>query len=807
MAIADSVGMDLRYSVRGLLKSPGFTITVALSLALGIGANTAIFSLMDAVMWRLLPVRAPAGLLMIDPGLTYEQFRTLQNDNTVAGIAAYSAARLNVSVNGSIEPTADGQLVTGDFFPLLGVSALLGRTIGPDDDRLPNGQPVAMISAGYWKRRFAADPGIVGRTIAISGLPHTIIGVTPPEFFGVDVGSNPDLFVPVMMQPTVVPALENLLDQPIIYRTWLTALVRLKPGVPLPQATTALQTLWLQHVPQGLRGGKGPGLDQRLGLVPASTGLSSLRRQFSQPLLVLTAIVAIVLLIACANTANLLLARAAARSLEIAMRLALGAGRWRITRQLLVESVVLGLLGGVCGVLFAYWATRFLVVYMSSGRSPVVLDLTPNLRTLGFTATVSMATGLVFGLVPAMRATRIYLSRALKRSGSLVTRGGGLGPGKVIAVAQVALSLLLLVGAGMFVRSVQRLLGDDFGVSRDSVLVMRVEPKGNDQRNIPGMTARLDQTYRDLVARVSAIPGVRVPSMGQTTPTRVAGGAGMSVELPSGELVRVSMVMLYADYFRTIGVPIVKGREFRAEDLVDGAPAACIVNEAFARQVFPGEDPIGKTCFTGRRPNVHDTAGPRYGTAPEAYRIVGVVKDARYTNPRGQIDPIIYLTFLQTPTGRGQMVLHVRVGGDARTVQTAVRDQVLRVDPTLPTFEIHTLAEEMEAALVQERLIAMLSTFFGGLALVLAAVGLYGLLAFGVVQRTGEIGVRLALGARSGAVVWMILRDALISSWPVRSLAYPSRSGSPGLLAAGLPACCSAFRRPIRSICSSPSGC
>jgi len=761
IGLIDSVVRDIAYAVRVLGKSPGFTASVALSLALGIGANTAIFSLIDAVMWRMLPVKDPAGLWVIDPGLTFQQYRTLRDSNTVADLAAYSTVRLNVSVDGSAEPTADGQLVSGNYFSLLGVNPAAGRSISVEDDRIPNGHPVAMISHGYWKRRFGQTPSVLGKAISISGVPFTIIGITPPEFFGVEVGMAPDVFVPVMMQPTAMPAFENLLDSPIIYRTWLTTVGRLRPGVQAPQAASALEALWRTELPEG--GPKFPGAaTQRLIMKPASSGLSSLRSQFSQPLFVLMAVVVVVLLIACANTANLLLARAAARRQEFAMRLALGASRWRLTRQLLVESVVLAALGGVCGILLARWAIRLLVIYMSSGRSPIALDLNPNLRILGFTAVVSIATGILFGLAPATRATRVDLWPALKNLGSLPSRGRGLGPGKVLAVFQVALSLVLLIGAGLFARSLQRLNGENFGTSRESVLIVRVEPKGSDQRNIPGTTARLDRVYRELLERVEEVPGVRKASMGQATPTSPNPGAAGQVRLPSGQNVRIPLVMLYANYFATIGVPMAAGREFDAGDLAEHSPAVCIVNEAFARQMFPGENPIGKTCITTRRPSARDTAGPRYPTPPEPYQIVGVVKDSRYGHPRGEVQPVIYMTFLQTGTGRGQMVLHVRVAGDPNLVLPRIREEVLRVDPTLPAFEVHTLAQEMDAALIQERLIALLFSLFGGLSLLLASVGLYGLLAFGVAQRTGELGIRMALGAGRGEVVWMILREALL---------------------------------------------
>jgi putative ABC transport system permease protein len=618
----------------------------------------------------------------------------------------------------------------------------MGRAIGAEDDIAPNGHPVAMISYGYWKRRFGLDPSVVGRDLAISGTRFTIIGVTPPEFFGVEVGSAPDIFLPVMMQPTAMPDFENLLDQPIIYRTWLQVVARLEAGVTAQQAAASLQPLFLEHVPKA--GPKGPGLeDEKLAFTPASTGISSLRGQFSQPLFILMAIVGIVLLIACANTANLLLARAASRTTELAMRLALGAGRGRLIRQLLVESVVLASLGGLCGVLIAYGATRFLVSYMSAGRSPIVLEVGPDLRVLAFTAAVSFLTGLLFGLAPALRATRVDLAPALKATGRSLR--GGLRSGKILCVAQVALSLVLLIGAGLFVRSLQKLNAQDSGVARGSVLIVRVEPKGSDQRNIPGTSERLDRIYKDLIARVDAIPGVRSSSLAQFTPTTLRGNY-IPFGLPSGSEEKALVPMVYPNYFTTMGISTIAGRDFNSGDLAATAPLVAVVNETFARKAFGNDTAVGKQLR-------------QRGTLRE---IIGVVRDSRYTNLRGDTLPVVYQPFLQTNTGRGQMALYIRLATATGTVLPHVRDAVRNVDRDLPLFDIRTLAQEMDIVLIQERLIATLSTVFSTLALLLACVGLYGLLAFSVVQRMPEMGVRMALGARRSDVVWTVMREALM---------------------------------------------
>ena len=788
----EQAAQDVRYAVRGLGKQPGFTATAVLSLALGIGANTALFTLINTVTWRMLPVRDPEHLLVLgqqDPtslsnGFTYQQYQAMRDHNASMDLAAYSRVPLNVSIDGSTEPTAEGQLVSGNYFSLLGVRPARGRLFGSDDDRVPSGHPVAVISDGYWRSRFARDPEIVGRRLSLSGVPFTIVGVTPPEFFGVEVGTAPKIFVPVMMQPIVMPVSENLLDHPGLYSTWLRAIGRVEPGVSLAQASAQLNALAQDPDWRPPNKFTGERENVKLVLTSAATGLSDLRHQFSLPLFILSGVVGIVLLIACANTGNLVLARSAARRPEFALRLALGAGRSRLIRQVLIEAAVLAGLAGACGVGLAYWATQALVAYASAGRSPIVLDVTPDLRVLAFTAAVSTLAGLLFGSVPAIRASRLDMTRGGQRDLSSTRHAlGGPGPGKALVVAQVALSLVLLVGAGLFVRSLQNLNRHETGSDQTRVLVVRVEPRGSDQRNAAGTMERLDRIYRELIERVERIPGVQSASLARTSPlTPISFSSRLT--LPSGADASVQTLMLYPRYFTTMGIPLVKGRDFGDDDLRPESPLAVIVNEAFVRETLNRQEPLGVrhgvTMVTGRSAQGTPQRQP--------VNIIGVVKDSRYPALREATPPIMYQTFLQTRTGRGQMVLHVRVIGNPAETVRHVRSAVQAIDKDVPMFEVHTLADEVDAALVRERLIATLSSAFGVVALALVCIGLYGLMAFTVSRRTTEIGIRIALGATrsdvGGLIAGQVLRLVVAgiavgvpAAWIVGRLASRQLSG------------------------------
>jgi predicted permease len=753
--LIESIAADIRYAIRLIAKSPAFACVVVCSLAIGIGANTAIFSLMNAVLWRALPIDDPKGLYFIGTryedgtvyGFTYRRYRLIADQSTTFnGIAAYASARLNVSIDGSVEPTSEGQMVTGDYFRLLGVKPAMGRTLGPEDDRVPNGHPVAMISHGYWARRFASDSGIVGRTVRLCGTPFTIVGVTPPEFFGVEVGKAPDFFAPVMMQPTLMPASENFLANPFLLAGWLRPMVRLRAGMPAAQLEPQLDSGLKANL--DIDSKEPPPSRWKLVLTPAANGISDLRRQFSQPLAVLMAMVSALLLMACANTASMLLARAASRAPEFAMRLALGVGRARLIQQVLIESLLLAVCGGWLGLVLARQATRLLVTYISSGGTPIALNVEPDLRVLAFTAATSIIAGLVFGLIPALRSSRTSLSLDLR---GLAAMGGegqrALRPGKVLVVLQVALSVVLLAAASLFVRSLQKLSARDAGFDRESVLTIRVEPRGSNQRGIPGTEPRLDQTYRALLDRVRTIPGVRAASLARFTPTSPIDFSS-DIRLASGRRLEVDKQMIYPGYFDTMRMPIIAGRDFGPADLYVNSAYVAVVNETFARQALQSANPVGETFrqSAGRRGDVQ-------------YQIIGVVKDSRYTNFRGEPPPVVFQTFLQTNTGRGQMVLHVRIAGPSAAIVRLLREEVQRIDLALPLFEVRSLADEMDAAMVRERVMATLAGFFGAVALALACVGLYGLFSFAVIRRTREVGIRMALGASRGSVVAMVLHE------------------------------------------------
>jgi predicted permease len=752
---------DLRFAFRMLRKNPGFTAVAVLTLALGIGANTAIFTLMDAVLLKRLPVEQPEQLIELmtvyGGGAAYLDAKSFnsfsypalqhlrQHNRSLSGLIASSNGRFYCVVEGAPPERVAGQYVTGDFFSVLGVSSVAGRTITPDDDRFGAPHPVAVISDGYWTRRFGRNPAVLGKSILVENVPLTIVGVIPEKFFGTQIGRRVDLWAPLSTEP--------LMRQPSWTASagpkWLQLVGRLKPGVSLEQARADLETqfrlavveaeLALNLTPEVRQGA----LNLKLRVEPAGNGLSDLRRQFSRPLAVLMIIVGLVLLIACANLANLLLARAAARQREIAVRLALGAGRARLIRQLLTENLLLALIGAAAGLLLADAGTQYLLKLLASGRTPVLLDVQPDARLFVFTGLLSVLTALLFGLAPALRASRTDLIPALKEGGRGAEAGGSrqrLSRGLI--VAQIALSLVLLVGAGLFLRTLRNLHSIDLGFERENVLLVELDPSHS------GYTPeRMRGLFMGVLERLQAIPGVRSASLSWNPP--IAGGGSsrtVSVEgrAPGPEADReIYLNWIAPRYFETLGVPLIAGRDFGPRD-TQGAPRVVILNQTMAHHFFGDANPIGQ------RIRVEDN---------DIREIVGVVGDSHYLEIREKIAPTLYLNTFQEQ--RPGSELAIRTSGDPIAVIPAVRREIEKQAAGVAIGSIRTLAGQVDAWLLQERLVALLSSCFGGLALFIAAVGLYGVLSYSVARRTHEIGIRMALGAQRFDVMAMILKGIL----------------------------------------------
>jgi predicted permease len=762
---------DLRYAVRILRRSPGFAATAALSIAIGIGANTAIFSLINAVLLRTLPVTSPEQLVVFstsgsrgsDYSLSYPQYAQLHDGATMLSsvCASGGANRMRMIVGASTDAetpeSVQAEKVSGNFFSTLGVEAALGRTLTDADDR--DGAPaVAVISHGLWQRRFGLDPAVVGKSIILDDVPFTIVGVAPRRFFGFEVGAGPELWWPLHQLPRVAPG--AVLANP--GWTWLRLMGRLAPGASLPQAQAESSVIVERMLAEeagreaSARGSawrpteRREFLDRRLVLEPGSRGWTPLR-QIRRPLLVLMAIVGLVLLIACANVASLLMARASARQKEIAMRLAIGASRVRIVRQLLTESVLLALLGGGLGLVGAVWGTRFLTTYLSDfirtvfPQRAMTLDLTPDGRVLGFTIGVSLATGILFGLLPALRATRHDLTSALKELAG--PRGSGRPRAvlhRALVVSQVALSLFLMVGTGLLVGSLRNLRSLDPGFERDNVLLFSIDVGGG--YDAAGTT----RVYQEVIERLGGLPGARSASLskwGLLSPNSWGNQVLVDGYTPRPEEdLRCYGQIVGPRFFETFGIPLRQGREFGPRD-GPTAPQVAVINETMAREFFGNEDPVGRHFRLPARPGV-------------AIEIVGVAKDAKYRNLREQPTRIFYLPFLQQPSNSGSVVA-LRTVGSPASVVPVVRRTLQGIDSRLQLLDVRTMADVVDASLVQERFVSHLASVFSLSALLLAALGLYGVMSYGVARRTAEIGVRMALGARQGDVSWMVLREAL----------------------------------------------
>ena len=771
---------DLSYSFRALARTPGFTAIAILTLALGIGANTAIFTLLDQVLLRLLPVKNPQQLVLLTMrghhygnnwggnAISHPMFRDFRAHNEVfSDMFCRFPIAASLSFNGQSERVAV-ELVSGTYFSTLGVNPANGRLFTPDDDRVPSGHPLLVLSYDFWKTRFAGDPAIVGKDLMLNNYKMTVVGVAQQGFDGVELGFSPKIFVPLMMQPQVIVGNPNDMLKDRRSR-WVNAFGRLKPGVSLQQAKAALQPFMhsmLELEVQEAAFARASTYDRQeflkswIDVLPASQGRSYTRRQLSTPLWVLMGTTGAVLLIACANLANLLLVRGNARTREIAIRLAIGATRWQIIRQLILESLSLSFLGGLAGLALAFWADKALMgVYLPSDSGGLNISSAPDLRILLFTLAVTLLTGLIFGLVPALQTTKPNISGTLKDQAGAVVGGGHNGLRKGLVVAQVTLSLLLLVGAGLFVRSLSNLRNLGPGFPTERLVGFNIDPSLN------GYTPeRLKVFYPQLSEALGAIPGVQ--SVGLASMRILEDNewdSSISVEgftpAKPDEHAEPFMNAIGPNYFATLGVPVVAGRDFTINDnrsvkhgpeAFNWAPTTVMINEKFAKKYFAGRNPIGLHLGFGTDP----------GT-PTDMEVIGVVKDIKYTNLRDEIPEQAFVPYL-ADRFLGGMTIYVRTAIDPSQLMSAVRAKVRDLDPNLPVYAMRTTEVQINNSLSTERMIASLSAVFGFLATILAVIGLYGVMAYTVAQRTREVGIRMALGAARGNVIWMVMREVLL---------------------------------------------
>ena len=785
---------DVRYGLRQIARNPALSAIIIVSLALGIGANTAIFSVVNAVMLRGLPVEDPGGLLAFQyrfppgespkaldhthsgrgsvdsaghhvllsiswPSYLYMRERARSVSALVGYVPLGMFDKPSAVVNG--EPIfIDGDMVTAGYFPALGVSPILGRAIVGDDER-PDAPRVGVISYRFWNRAYARNPAAVGNTITVNGVPVTVVGIASPSFTGVEIGRSPDIWIQMGPRPGLTPwgpmfkegSPEAVYGAPDFW--WLEVVARSKPGVAIDDARRELDRLFRESLLATIDSPVPADKLPAVSLTPAAQGLNLLSRQLSKPLWILSVSVALVLLVACANVATLLLARANGRRKEMSVRLAMGAPRARLVRQLLTESLVYGAAGAVLGLLLAIWGSNGLLTLLSDDSNPIPLDIGVDATVLLFTAAIALATTVLFGLVPAIGATRLNLAVDLKENAGTARGESGavrLRGSKTLVVAQLALSLPLVVGAGLFLRTLGNLQHQPLGFNPDRLLLFSIDPTKAGFKD-----ARLVTAFGDLQARIAALPGVRgVTASRLGLMTGVVSNGSISLERPPANFDQRRM-LLYRNYvapafFETMGMTLVLGRRLDARDTAEAARVA-VVNETMAKQFFPGESPLGERFWAART---------RTGQPIE---IVGVVRDAKYASLREPAPPTAYMPFAQEDRRLAGMIFEVRTSGDPLALVAAVRKVAADVAPGVPLADVKTQAQQIEESLGEERAYARLFTFFGAIALLLACVGLYGTLTYALGRRTREIGIRMALGATRERVLAAVLLETIVMAF------------------------------------------
>jgi putative ABC transport system permease protein len=753
----------LKSTLRGLARTPLFLVVAVVSLALGIGVNTAIFSLLDQMLLRSLPVPAPHELVYLyhpgpwqgnvssdengDPSFSYPIFRELQREQTpFTGLAGARAQQVALSYEGHAS-SGNARLVSGNYFAVMRTGPALGRVLTEDDDRVPGAHPFVVLGHGYWTSRFGADPAVLNRTIVVNAQPMTIVGVAQKGFAGERMGSAPDVFVPISMKREITPDWDGLHDR---MDAWVTMVGRLKPGVTLERAALEINVAYRGQLEQDLQLLKQPGADfleryraKKIVLTPGAHGRGGPREEGWRPMTLLMSLALMVLLIACANVANLQLARSAARTREMAVRLALGSSRWQLVRQLLAESLVVALAGGALGVLLAYWTSYGILASIPASQAlPGFLSASLDGRVLLFCLGLSLATGVLFGLFPALQASKPDVVTALKGQAGQVSSAGASRLRKILVTAQLSLSVMLLVAAGLFGKTLVNLARVDLGMQVDHLVTFSISPKWNKYSD-----ERVEQLHRQLRERLAAIPGVRsvsaanMPAVAGSTSSTSIVVEGYAAQGDRGTQANIAVVD--PGYFSTMGVPLIGGREFTPADNLAG-PRVAIVNEAFVRKFFGGENPLGRHLG-------------RTSTGANA-RIIGVVKDASYASMRTAPPPVFYLP-LEQQKQWGSVFYYVRTAIDPEQTFGSVQRELAALDPNLPLRGLKTMRTQLEENTFKERLLSRLTASFSLLATTLAAVGLYGILAFTVARRTREIGIRMALGARTGHVRKLVARE------------------------------------------------